>query len=58
MYLIPYPFDIQLKDDQIIFDYTLRSLANDCSDILLNLKMLNTSTSNRLFNKQLILKKE
>lgn len=57
-YLIPYPFNIHYENDQILFDYTLKSLSNDCNEILLNLKMLNTSSASRLFDKQLILKKE
>lgn len=49
-FIVPFPFNICRTPDGINLDYTLDTLANNNSDLLLKLKTLTRKKNTRFFN--------
>lgn len=49
-FIVPFPFNIRKTDSGIELDYTLDTLANNNSDLLLKLKTLTRKKNTRFFN--------
>lgn len=55
-YEIPYPFNISIASDNIIFDYSLQTLVNNNIFIKDDINLLKNKKTSKLFNKKLTLK--
>jgi len=57
LYEIPYPFDIEIQDASIIFDYTFDTFQKNNPNIIDNINIFKgTKKLSKLFNKKLIIK--
>lgn len=49
-FIMPFPFGVHKQTKGVIFDYTLETLANNNTDLLLRLKTLARKKNTRYFN--------
>lgn len=54
IYEVPYPFNIEIKNQKLIFDYTLDSFCLSNLQIKDQLSKIKTSKTSKFFNKKVI----
>jgi hypothetical protein len=52
---IPYPFDITIKDNYLILDYTLASISKNDSELYYRLMSLNQKNNSKFYNNKILL---
>lgn len=52
---VPYPFNYQIEDDKIVFDYTNRSLTKNNSELETLIKLLKKQKLSKFYDNKLII---